>query len=183
MLDKLQVNAGVASCLHAYARAVDRGDWPTVRACYTADAFDHHGAYQGDIDGFIGDLAERHAHLDRSMHVITNIMVEPLSATEAMVESYCLCYRRFRQKDEQHRQALSTVRCRYLDRMVGNADHGWKIASRLVVFEESRIDHVVDETPTAAAISTRDAQDPLWEFLRAGSAWDSRDVAQHRTDT
>ena len=41
-----------------YCRGIDRMDWDLVRSCYHPDAIDRHGAYNGDVEGFIDWAAE-----------------------------------------------------------------------------------------------------------------------------
>lgn len=167
----------VTHCLYSYARAVDRCDWEGVRAVYHPDAFDHHGAYQGGVDGLIEDMKTRHAHLDSSMHAITNVIVEVPEPDTAMAESYCLCWLRRRDRDEQGRQEVTAVRSRYLDRITPDESGTWRIASRMVVFDETRVDLITDVTAAGSAAAARDDHDPLWTFRRAGASWRSQDYA------
>ena len=130
---RVQVTMAVTDCLHRYARAVDRCDWDSVRACYHDNAFDHHGAYRGGVDGLIEDMKVRHAQLDSSVHFITNVIVDLPDPDVALVESYCLCYLRRREQEASGAQELTTVKCRYLDKFTPDAVGRWRIASRMVV--------------------------------------------------
>ena len=80
--------------LYRYARGVDRKDWPQVRATYHVDAYDNHGSYKGDVDGFIASLEKRHATIERSIHLISNVTVEFIDDDSALVESYFTAHQR-----------------------------------------------------------------------------------------
>ncbi|MET7425239.1 nuclear transport factor 2 family protein [Dactylosporangium sp. NPDC005555] len=174
---RVQVTMAVTDCLHRYARAVDRCDWDSVRACYHDNAFDHHGAYRGGVDGLIEDMKVRHAQLDSSVHFITNVLVDLPDPDVALVESYCLCYLRRREQEASGAQQLTTVKCRYLDKFTPDAVGRWRIASRMVVFDELCVGEVRDSRPQAATRSERDRKDPLWVFLDRGADWNSADYA------
>ncbi|MEV6923722.1 nuclear transport factor 2 family protein [Dactylosporangium sp. NPDC051485] len=174
---RFDVTMAVTDCLYRYARAVDRCDWDSVRACYHDNAFDHHGAYQGGVDGLIEDMKIRHAQLDSSVHVITNVLVDLPGPDVALVESYCVCYLRRRIQEASGAQQLTTVKCRYLDKFTPDAHGRWRIASRMVVFDELCVGEVQDSRPQAGARSERDQKDPLWTFLDRGVDWNSEDYA------
>jgi 3-phenylpropionate/cinnamic acid dioxygenase small subunit len=174
---RVHVTMAVSDCLYRYARAVDRCDWDSVRACYHENAFDHHGAYRGGVDGLIEDMKVRHAQLDSSVHVITNVLVDLPAPAVALVESYCLCYLRRRKQEASGAQQLTTVKCRYLDKFTPDSRGRWRIASRMVVFDELCVSEIQDSRVQAAARSERDQKDPLWAFLDRGVDWSSGDYA------
>ena len=46
--------------LVSYCRGVDRREWDLVREAYHPDAYDDHGGYKGNVDGFMEWLERRH---------------------------------------------------------------------------------------------------------------------------
>jgi hypothetical protein len=58
--------------VHAYCRAVDRGDLETLRSLYHHDAEDHHGAFSsGSVDTFLRTLAEMRPFIRSMQHQVT----------------------------------------------------------------------------------------------------------------
>lgn len=152
----------ITEVLHRYARGVDRKDFAAVRRCYFPDAIDNHGGYVGTVDGLVEDMKVRHRTIDSSMHFVTNVIVElDESGTGADVESYCLCYLRQQSDRGSSEHVLATVKCRYIDRFEKRRDE-WRIADRIVVFDESQsttVDNVLDPTWVA---SRRSPDDPVF---------------------
>lgn len=156
----LEDKAVITDVLHRYARYVDRADFDRVAECYFPDAIDTHGGYIGTVDGLIEDMKTRHRTIDSSMHYISNILID-LDGDTANVESYCLCYLRQAPADGESTQMLTTIKCRYVDRFE-KRNSQWRIAERIVVFDESRherIENVLDPTWVS---SRRTADDSLY---------------------
>jgi ketosteroid isomerase-like protein len=136
LLDKLEIQEVLAR----YARGIDRRDWALVRSCYHDDAIDDHGAYRGDVDGFIAWVAERHAGIEQSMHFLGNTLIE-LDGDVAFSETYLTTFAHETRPGTPTRFAHSG--CRYVDRLERRDNGPWKFAERHVVFEFS---HVSDES-------------------------------------
>lgn len=65
MLDEFQLR----KLVHAYCRAVDRGDFTTLRELYHHDAEDAHGAFStGDVDDFFNTLAASRPQIRSMQH-------------------------------------------------------------------------------------------------------------------
>jgi len=162
-----------------YARGVDRKDWDAVRAVYHPDAFDDHGNYKGGIDGFVDSLKTRHQHIEQSMHVVANCIVEFDGPDAAVAESYFITYQRVlpgagaarttylsREAPEEGDAMQGQAIGRYVDR-VTRRNGRWGIERRSVVYEVYR------GTPTVPGgglrdnwtISARDGKDPI-ELIR-----------------
>lgn len=162
LLDKHEIT----EVLYRYARAVDRKDFERVADCYFPDAIDNHGGYIGTVDGLIEDMKSRHATIDSSMHYITNVLID-LDGDAAHVESYCLCY--LRQAPETPEtpeipgapQARATIKCRYVDRFE-RRDGQWRIADRIVVFDESVTEVIDDGLDPSWVRSRRSFEDPVF---------------------
>jgi hypothetical protein len=181
----------IQELLYRYARGVDRKDWQAVRAVYHPDAFDDHGNYTGDIDGFIASLQKRHAHIEQSMHVIANCIIEFDTADSALVESYFITYQRIlpsagdgrasyllREPLSDDEAVQGQAVGRYVDRVTRRTGE-WRIEKRAVVYE------VYSGVPTMPGgrlrdnwtVSARDGQDPI-ERLRAELGLGGQDHGQ-----
>ncbi|MGW0173828.1 nuclear transport factor 2 family protein [Rhodococcus sp. NPDC003322] len=156
LIDKQEIT----EVLYRYARAVDRKDFDRVADCYFPDAIDNHGGYIGTVDGLIEDMKARHATIDSSLHYVTNVLIE-LDGDTANVESYCLCYLRQVPQVPGGTQARATVKCRYVDRFE-RRDGQWRIADRIVVFDESVTEEIEDGLDSHWVRSRRSLEDPVF---------------------
>lgn len=165
----------IEACLLRYVRGVDRKNWELVRAAYHPDAHDDHGNYKGGIDGFIESLVKRHATIEQSMHVVSNIAIEFAGPDAALVETYFITHQRLSPEAGDARlpylrgapirpdQAVETeVIGRYVDHMTRRGS-AWRIQRRTVVFEVSRGQPAPAGGGLQAhwALSRRDGNDPL----------------------
>ncbi|WP_237171866.1 nuclear transport factor 2 family protein, partial [Prescottella equi] len=150
----------ITEVLYRYARAVDRKDFDRVADCYFPDAIDNHGGYIGTVAGLIEDMKSRHATIDSSLHYVTNVLID-LDGDTADVESYCLCYLRQAPAVAGGPQSRATVKCRYVDRFE-RRDGQWRIADRIVVFDESVTDEIVDALSPSWVRSRRSFEDPVF---------------------
>ncbi|MDI9914959.1 nuclear transport factor 2 family protein [Rhodococcus sp. IEGM 1379] len=150
----------ITEVLYRYARAVDRKDFDSVALCYFDDAIDNHGGYIGTVDGLIEDMKIRHKTIDSSMHVISNILID-VNGDVAQAESYCLCYLRQERSSTNTAQTLATIKCRYVDRFERRQGE-WRIADRIVVFDESREDVIENILPLGWVTSRRSSEDPVY---------------------
>ena len=66
----------IKDTLVSYCRGVDRREWDLVREAYHSDAYDDHGGYKGNVDGFIEWLERRHQTIEQSMHFIGNCKID-----------------------------------------------------------------------------------------------------------
>lgn len=165
----------IEDCLLRYVRGVDRKNWDLVRSAYHTDAFDDHGNYKGGVDGFINSLVQRHATIEQSMHVVSNLTIEFAGPDSALAESYFITHQRISPEAGDARlpylrgvpirpdEAVETeVVGRYVDH-VTRRDGAWRIERRTVVFEVFR----GQPAPAGGglrsnwALSRRDGDDPL----------------------
>lgn len=149
--------------LYRYARGVDRRDWAQVRASYHPDAWDNHGSYKGDIDGFIASLEKRHANISRSMHQVSNILIEFIDEDSALVESAFSCHQRVHDPVRPDASVDNHSIGRYLDHVTRRDGH-WRIAQRDVVFDFYFAAPANDSPRLSSDItlSTRDTSDLLY---------------------
>ena len=170
-----QDRRAIEDCLLRYVRGVDRKNWDLVRSAYHAGAYDDHGNYKGDIDGFIESLIKRHATIEQSMHIVSNLTIEFAGPDSALAESYFITHQRISPEAGDARlpylrgapikpgEAVETeVVGRYVDYMT-RRDGAWRIQHRTVVFEVFR----GQPAPAGGglqpnwALSRRDGNDPL----------------------
>jgi 3-phenylpropionate/cinnamic acid dioxygenase small subunit len=130
-LDALIAQRDIERCLREYARGVDRRDWDLVRACYHDDAVDSHGSYTGDVEGFVAWVARRHEHVEQSLHVLGNVLVE-IDGDRAFAET---TFQTFQHRREDAAVVYTHAAGRYLDAFERRGDPRWRIARREVVIE------------------------------------------------
>lgn len=70
-----------------YCRAVDRLDFPAIRAVYAADGVDHHTGFSGTADEFVAWLERMLPLLDGTMHLVSNHLSE-IDGDDAVAETY-----------------------------------------------------------------------------------------------
>lgn len=165
----------IEATLYRYARGIDRKDWDLVRACYHPDAYDNHGAYQGEIDGLLDWLQRRHEAVTFSMHFISNVLIDFVDRETASTEAYCVTTQRITDPSSEALRMYSVgasdpsevweseVRCRFVDRFTIREGE-WRIHRRVVVFETIQV-APVDADGTFDpdwATGRRDRDDPLY---------------------
>ena len=84
--------AAIYRQLVRYCRGVDRRDLDLIRSTYHPDAFDDHGSYKGDVEGFLAFVEkEVHARFRITMHKLGQSLIE-IDGDEARSESYATCH-------------------------------------------------------------------------------------------
>ena len=84
--------AAIYRQLVRYCRGVDRRDLDLIRSTYHPDAFDDHGSYKGDVEGFLAFVEkEVHARFRITMHKLGQSLIE-IDGDEARSESYAICH-------------------------------------------------------------------------------------------
>jgi hypothetical protein len=178
LIDKDQIR----DVMLRYARGVDRRDWELVRAAFFEDATDDHADFKGRRDDFIRWVRERHDSpgLLKSTHFLGNCLVEFVSPTVALVETYFVARLEIAPEASGHRTMLDAkhlesdaisrlaVFGRYVDRFE-KRDEVWRIAQRRTVFDamESHLVEAGDNVLNPAwTLGRRDAQDPVF-LMRA----------------
>ena len=178
-LARLDARLAIQDCVASYARGVDRRDWELVRATYHPDAYDDHGPYKGDIEGYITWVSARHALVRQSMHFLGNFLVEFADDHRAVAETYWVALQRFGPEAGKARDMLLgpdadpdtlidvETMGRYVDHFEKRPNaHGemeWRVARRVVVFEgiKARPAPAIGFAPDWA-VQRRDNTDPLY---------------------
>jgi hypothetical protein len=136
--DELLAKQECYDVLMRYVRGIDRCDTELVRSAYHPDAYDNHGAYQGDLDGFIAWVKPAVMDsLDVTMHKVGNVLIE-VAGDNAFGEAYAETHHIL---GEDERATDRVMPLRYIDRF--ERRHGaWRIAHRIVAYEWQRTDAI-----------------------------------------
>jgi hypothetical protein len=149
-LERIEDRLEIQGVLYRYARGVDRRDWELVRSTYHPDAYDDHGSYKGNIEGFIETLRKRHQSIEQSLHVVANCIIEFAGTDSAVVETYMSTFQRLspaagdarlaylRRGAIGHDEAVeSTVFGRFVD-LFTRRNAEWRVARRKMIVEVYR---------------------------------------------
>ena len=136
-LDVVADRAEIYAVLVRYCRGVDRRDRERVRSTYHADAYDDHGTYKGDLDGFIRFLdSEVYPRFRTTMHKLGQAFIE-VEGDRARSESYAICHHVVAEAGKD--VADSVMGIRYLDQFERRQGE-WRIARRELRWEWIRTD-------------------------------------------
>jgi len=128
-LDDLLDKYAIERVLYDYCSGIDRCDEELLRSVYHPDAYDDHGVYRGDADGFVTfALKSLRRHDLATQHLVSNVRID-LDGDRATCESYLVARHVRDSEDDRH---LLTYAGRYLDRFE-KRDGEWRIAHRLLV--------------------------------------------------
>jgi hypothetical protein len=162
MIDEFQLR----KLVHAYCRAVDRGDIAALRDLYHHDAVDAHGAFStGSIDGFFEQLTAARPYIRTMQHNITTVNFA-ISGHGAEGEIYTIAFHTLVGKE---RDIDLVVGGRYLDKYE-KRDDAWKLIERTIVTDWARV-----TDPSSMDMShpitrdtlkgTLDESDPSYQFF------------------
>ena len=90
-LDELRSRHEIEQVILRLARATDRRDADGIRACYHADAFDDHGAFQGSPAEFAEWVPKVLAMFASTQHFLAPSRIE-LDGEVAHCETYCTAH-------------------------------------------------------------------------------------------
>jgi len=162
-----------------YARGVDRCDPELVRSTYHPGAYDDHGGYQGDVEGFI-DFVKRDV-MDTcrcTMHKMGNSLIE-VDGDEAWSETYAVAHH-IMGEGADTRDLLMGVR--YIDRFECRRGE-WKIAHRVMSFDWERWAEVGAQAfGPGFKPGLRDGSDPVLVRREAAGVGDAQREAIDREE-
>src|SRR5688572_30353784 len=170
-LDELVSLREIEQVILGLARATDRRDAEAIRACYHADAFDDHGAFQGGPAEFAAWVPQVLAMFAATQHVLSPPRIE-LDGDVAHSETYCTAHHVTPPSDPGGERD-SVMGLRYVDRferrLMPETEHGsaptplasgdglpgrqsrrpqaWRIARRTCVWDYTYIVPVTDKWP------------------------------------
>jgi hypothetical protein len=121
----------IRDCLFRYCRGVDRADEAALRSAYWEDATDQHGPYSGSAAGFIDWALKALKTYERSIHQISNVLIE-FQPGGAAVESQFTAYQRSPNQVGKMQQFL--LMGRYADWFEKRGGE-WRVARRKVIYD------------------------------------------------
>jgi SnoaL-like domain len=162
MIDEFQLR----KLVHAYCRAVDRGDIERLRSLYHHDAVDAHGEFSaGTVDQFLDELAAARPYIRAMQHNITTVNFV-IAGDTAEGEIYTIAVHTLAGHDHDVDLLIGG---RYLDKYE-KRDGAWKIGKRTIVTDWAQMrdpstmdmSHPITKGTLKGAL---DASDPSYEFF------------------
>jgi hypothetical protein len=150
----LRDRAAIQDVIHRYCRAADRCDLEAFKSCYWSDGFDDHGFFGGNAWDFCNYVIPELRKIDRSVHSITNTLIE-LDGARAYCESQWSVVHRLRDADRLYDYWHQG---RYLD-IFEKRDGEWRIFLRLLVADCDRLITTADIRAIAAEFGGQEAID------------------------
>jgi hypothetical protein len=157
----------IRDCMYLYCRGIDRADEKALRRSYWPEAQESHGAYTGPSEGFIRYALDVFKTGPRNIHLVSNILIEFSSQTEAAVESYFTALQRGADGQGVVRQYL--IVGRYCDRFEKRGTE-WRVIERVVAYdwlEEQKPPEETEETRFGPRLPIGKASpdDPVYKLL------------------
>lgn len=162
MLDEFQLR----KLVHAYCRAVDRGDTAALRNLYHDDAVDTHGGFSaGGVDRLLQELVAARPYLRSMQHNVTTANFA-IAGDRAEGEIYTIAVHTLAGRE---RDTDLVIGGRYLDKYEKRFDT-WKIVERTIVTDWARVNDpsamvashpIIDDTLKG----TLDQTDPSFGFF------------------
>lgn len=129
-LQRMLAEMEIREALVRFCRGADRRDNDLIRSAFHPDAHDDHGAYSGDVEGFIAWQEERHRTIPQCMHLLGNSSIE-IRGNHAFTETYC--HATVSEPDGEG-FTQTQILCRYID-VFERRETGWKILRRRVRYD------------------------------------------------
>jgi hypothetical protein len=128
----------IRNCVMRYCHGADRQDWTTMAECYTSEAIDDHGAFQGTAAQLAKYLEGKASSRGAKQHYVANQLIE-IEGDDAVSEAYYLCYIEFVDDIEYAGDGTRAVLIggRYVDELRRESGT-WRISKRTAVVDWSR---------------------------------------------
>lgn len=155
--------------VHAYCRAVDRGDVEQLRDLYHPDAVDAHGGFSmGSADEFLRQLTAARPYIRSMQHHITTVNFA-ISGDAAEGEIYTIATHTLIGTDGDVDVAIGG---RYLDRYQ-KRDGAWKVSERTIVTDWAHVNdpsavdfsHPITRDTLRGAVGTTDPSFGFFSLL------------------
>jgi hypothetical protein len=173
--ERIADRMAIQDVMYRWCRAIDRLDYDGIRAVFHPDATDTHGIYNGDIEGLIAWIRERHRTIPFSMHQVSNMLIEFATPDIAVSEAYLRTIQRYPAEAVGALKQLANgcepdgpsdlwTCSRYVDRFERRGGE-WKIAQRVLVQEWKLVTPVPSPVPgnvPGSVIGRRDVDDPFY---------------------
>jgi hypothetical protein len=174
--DRMQIQ----DTMYRWCRSVDRLDLEAMRDVFHPEALDHHGAFDGNVDGLVAWIGERHRGIPFSMHAVSNMLIEFAGPDLALVETYVRTTQRYPAEAAHALSqltggkvldgAMDLLTCsRYVDRFERRVG-AWKIRERTLVADWKQVAPVAAHAPQPVrgwASGQRDQDDFIFRERRA----------------
>ncbi len=149
----------IQDLMYKWCRAIDRLDYDAIREVFHPDAIDHHGPYDGGVDGLVEWVRERHTNIPFSAHQVSNQLVEFADADTALSETYIWVVQRYGTEAGKSLTQITggqsggggmgvdvVAASRYIDRFE-RREGKWAIAQRNVASGWRQMSDVPDNAP------------------------------------
>jgi len=157
----VEAKSAIHSALLRYTRGIDRLDGELVASAFHPGArcIDY-GADEMSIEDFVTYAIPRlEAGYTATQHRVSNVAIEfDESGTRAICEAYVLA---FHVQTSDGAERLHTFNGRYIDRFE-QRDGDWKIASRVLRVDWSRIEQIDETMGGVWVASARDRTDAVY---------------------
>jgi len=173
-LDELQARTAINDVLTHFSRAVDRGDWALLRRCLHDDAVVTHGPFSGGADEFVAWVGPFHDGVEYCQHVDTNVTIDFVSPTEAVVEAYVLAFYAYGPTGRNPggtaaADGSSGMRMQLLNRYVDRftpRDGEWRIAEHTFLHVDRKTEVLTEPmvAPPGYLVSQRGSDDFLYRL-------------------
>ncbi|GGC37100.1 hypothetical protein GCM10011371_25670 [Novosphingobium marinum] len=131
-IERLIARDEVRQLLSLYSHGIDRCDEEELKKVFWPDATCDYGTFSGNAWEFATGLIAALRELDRTQHLICNVVIDVTSATTARAQTSVLAYHEL--PDEDGRPIVRVVGGRYLDR--AECRNGeWRLAERLYLMD------------------------------------------------
>jgi hypothetical protein len=174
--DRMQIQ----DTMYRWCRSVDRLDFDAMRQVFHPEAVDHHGAFDGGVEGLIDWIGNRHRTIPFSMHAVSNMLIEFAGPDLALVESYVRTTQRYPAEaagalaqlagGKPPEGAMDLLTCsRYVDRFA-RRNGEWRILERTLVADWKQVVPVAADAPKPVpgwASGRRDQEDFVFAERRA----------------
>lgn len=148
-MDRLAIAADKLECTELVtrvARAIDRCDAALLKTLFHPDATDDHGIFAGTIEEFIDWVFPVLATMQRTQHIIGQVLVE-VGGDHAAGESYFIAHHAISAPDGD---IFMIAAGRYLDRFE-RREGCWKISHRQAVYDWSSETPLTDKYDRAGS--------------------------------
>ena len=175
--ERIADRMAIQDVMYKWCRAIDRLDADGMRAAFHPEAIDNHGAYNGNIEGLVKWICERHKPIPFSSHQVSNLLIEFATPDLALVETYIRTLQRYPAEAKASLAQLAggqagkpgvgvdlLTASRYVDRFE-RRNGEWRIALRTLIQDWKQFIDVPENAPKPKAdwlVGRRDKQDYIY---------------------
>jgi SnoaL-like domain len=174
LLQEMLDEFALRKLVNGYCRAVDRGDFETLRSLYHHDAKDAHGDFSaGTADDFVAQIQAAHPYVVSMQHNVTTVNFA-ISGHLAEGEVYTIATHTLSAGD---RDVDVIVGGRYLDKYE-KRDGAWKFIERAIVTDWAHVNdpssvdlsHPITKDTPKGSPGPNDASHQYFSLLKLGQS-------------